>query len=112
MQGFISFAVPSTHDTRLHLSPIAQRAGRVRSLSQTVRVVDEETRTAARTIRLEILEADNYGDDALGAAADDDEEFYVDDEAVGAALLPSVPAVHGSCCALSFVTRHYTSLTR
>jgi hypothetical protein len=52
-------------------------------------VVDIEARQAARSSRLEMYEADNYGEDGTAPAVDDDEEFFVDDHDVCTQILIS-----------------------
>ncbi len=48
------------------------------------RSLDDSQRRELRHARLELLEADNYGEEAAagGATRGDDDEFFVDDEDV------------------------------
>ena len=55
--------------------------GRIKTLTQSFRVVDEDTRRSIQKARLDALESDNHGDEGQGGIADDD-EFYVDDDGV------------------------------
>jgi len=56
-------------------------AGRLKTLSQSFRQLDEDTRRSIQKARVDALESDNHGEDA-GAGLGDDDEFYVDDEGV------------------------------
>ena len=54
------------------------------------RSLDDSQRRELRHARLELLEADNYGDEAAGAGGTsrgDDDEFFVDDEDVSKMVL-------------------------
>lgn len=75
------FGAPSSAAAPKKGAGSKRTSGRLKTLSQSFRTLDEETRRSILKARLDALEADNHGEEGAGGLGDD-EEFYVDDEGV------------------------------